>query len=150
MRKILSIIIALVTFAGIADAQISIKKSDYDRVKQVATLSMYWSWIYQNSDGYYLVINSNNQFDDSFWLLIGKTKNECLESLSSLQELFDTMEETDCIYIDNGLGESFDVSMTKSLGFKQMIFHGEGYAGTGFLYVANINKAIKWIEKNVK
>lgn len=48
---------------------------------------------------------------------------------SSLQELFDSMGETDRFDIDNGLGESFDVTMIKELGFKKMVFHGEGYAG---------------------
>lgn len=149
MKKIISILIALVTIAGVADAQISINKSEVDKAKQVATLSMAWSWIYQDSDGYYLVMKSDNQFDDSYWLHIGKTKDECLESLASLSELFD-MGETERFDIDNGIGESYDVTLGRELGIKKLIFHGEGYAGSGFLLASNISKAEKWIEKNMK
>ena len=44
MKRILTTLIVLVTFAGIADAQISIKKSDVGKPKQMTTLSMSWSW----------------------------------------------------------------------------------------------------------
>jgi len=150
MKKIISILIALVTIAGVADAQITVRKSEAEVPQKLTTLSMYWSWIYSQNDSYYLVMNSTNEFDNNFWLKIGSNKEECLESLSSLLELFDTMEETDRFDIGNGEGESFSVTMGRELGIEKLIFHGEGYAGTGFLYASNISKAEKWIEKNMK
>lgn len=150
MRKILSILIALVTFAGIADAQISIKKSDVGKPKQMTTLSMSWSWIYQADDTYYIVMKSDNQFDDHYWLKIGDTKEECLESLSALQEMMDNMGETERYNVDNGMGESFSVTISRELGIKKLTFNGEFYAGAGFLLASNLTKATKWIEKNVK
>ena len=150
MKKILSILIALVTFAGIADAQISIKKSDIGKGKQVATLAMSWSWIYQDGDGYFLDMKSDNQYDDHFLLHLGKTKDECVESLNSLLELANTIGETDRFNIDNGAGEVFDVTQYKAIGMKGLRFHGEGYAGTSYLTPNNLNKALKWIQKNVK
>ena len=150
MRKILSILIALVTFAGIADAQITIKKSDVGKPKQMTTLSMSWSWIYQADDSYFIVMKSDNQFDDHYWLKIGDTKEECLESLSALQEMMDNMGETERYNVDNGMGESFSVTLSRELGIKKLTFNGESYAGAGFLLASNLSKAIKWIEKNVK
>lgn len=150
MKKILSILIALVTFAGVADAQISVKKSDVGKPKQMATLSMYWSWIYQADDSYFLVMKSDNQFDDHYWLKIGDTQEECQESLSALQEMMDNMGETERYDVDNGMGESFSVTLSRDLGIKKLTFHGEKYAGSGFLLATNLTKAIKWIEKNVK
>ena len=150
MRKILSILIALVTFAGNADAQITIKKSDIGKPKQMTTLSMSWSWIYQADDSYFLVMKSDNQFDDHYWLKIGDTKEACLESITALQEMMDTMGESDRYDVDNGAGETFSVTSTKELGIKKLIFHGENYAGAGFLIAPNLTKAAKWIEKNVK
>ena len=150
MRKILLILVALVTFAGIADAQISIKKSDIGKPKQMTTLSMSWSWIYQADDSYFLVMKSDNQFDDWYWLKIGDSKEACLESITALQEMMDTMGESDRYDVDNGAGETFSVTSTKELGIKKLIFHGENYAGAGFLIAPNLTKATKWIEKNVK
>lgn len=150
MKKILSILIALVAFAGISDAQITIKKSNSDKAKQVATITMSWSWIYQDNDAYFLVMKSDNQYDDSFWLHIGKTKDECVESINSLLELADTIGETDRFDIDNGAGEVFDVTQYKAMGMKGLNFHGDGYAGRGYLTINNLNKALKWIQKNVE
>ena len=146
MRRILTIIIALVTLAGVADAQISVKRSD--KATQVATLSMSWAWLYQQDGGYYLVMKSDNQFDDSFWLKIGETKEECLESLNSLLELCGTIGEADRFDIGGG-GETLDVTQYKAMGAKGLRFHGKGRAGTGYILPAHLTKAVKWIEKNV-
>lgn len=150
MKRILTTLIALVTLAGIADAQISIKKSDVGKPKQMTTLSMSWSWIYQADDSYFLVMKSDNQFDDHYWLKIGDTREECLDSLSALQEMMDNMGETERYNVDNGMGESFSVTLSRELGIKKLTFNGESYAGAGFLIASNLSKAIKWIEKNVK
>ncbi len=150
MKRILTTLIALVTFAGIADAQISIKKSDVGKPKQMTTLSMSWSWIYQADDSYFLVMKSDNQFDNHYWLKIGDTREECLESLSALQEMMDNMGETERYNVDNGMGESFSVTISRELGIKKLTFNGESYAGAGFLLASNLSKATKWIEKNVK
>jgi hypothetical protein len=150
MKRILTTLIALVIFAGIADAQISIKKSDVGKPKQMTTLSMSWSWIYQADESYFLVMKSDNQFDDHYWLKIGDTREECLESLSALQEMMDNMGETERYNVDNGMGESFSVTLSRELGIKKLTFNGESYAGAGFLLASNLSKATKWIEKNVK
>lgn len=141
---------ALVTFAGIANAQITIKKSDVDKPKQMVTLSMLWSWIYKADGSYYIVMKSDNQFDDNYWLLIGDTQEECIESLSALQEMMDNMGEEERYEVDNGMGETFSVTLSRDLGIKKLTFHGDSYAGAGYLLATNLSKAIKWIEKNVK
>lgn len=149
MKKILSILIALVTFAWVADAQISIKKSEFEKPKQVATLQQYWAWIYQADESYYLVMKSDNQFDDSFWLKIGTTREECEESVKSLLELCGTITDTDRFDIDNGAGETFDVTQYKAMGLKGLRFHGKGHSGGAYILPANLNKALKWIGKNL-
>lgn len=150
MKRYLLILLALVTFAGIADAQISIKKSDTGKAKQETTLSMSWSWIYSADNSYFIVMKSDNQFDDSFWLKMGETQEECIETINSLLELCKTIGESDRYEIDNGAGETFDVTQYKALGATGIRFHGDGYAGSAFLLASNLNKALKWIQKNVK
>lgn len=149
MKRIITIIIALVTIAGAAAAQIGVKKSDVGKPKQVATLSMSWSWIYQADDSYFIVMKSDNQFDDWYWLKIGDTKEKCLASLSALQEMMDNMGDTDRYDVDNGMGESFSVTLSREFGVKKLTFRGKHYAGAGFLLATNITKATKWIETNV-
>lgn len=149
MKKILSILIPLVAFAGIADAQISIKKSDFETVKQVTTLQQYWSWIYQEGESHFIVMKSDNQFDESFWLKIGTTKEECEESVNSLLELCETITDTDRFDIDNGAGETFDVTQYKALGVKGLRFHGKEHSGGAYILPVNLNKALKWIGKNL-
>ena len=150
MKKILSLIAALVTITGIASAQINIKKSNVGKPQEMTTLSMYWSWIYKVDASYYIVMKSSNQFDDSFWLKIGNTRQECLESISSLRDMMDTMDGSDRYDVDNGEGKTFSVTSPTEFGVKKLIFHGKYNAGTGYLLASNISKAKKWIEKNVR
>jgi len=149
MKKIIAILIALVAFVHAADAQISIKKSDVSKPQQVTTLSMSWSWIYQADDAYYIVMKSDNQFDDHYWMKIGATKEECLASVSALQEMMDTMGDSDRYDVDNGEGTSFSVTIARELGVKKLVFHSNQHAGAGFLLSSNLTKAAKWIEKNL-
>lgn len=150
MKKIIPILLALVAFAGSANAQITIKKSDVDRPEQLTILSPMWSWLYKSNNAYYLVMKSDNQFDDWFWLRIGETKDECLESIESLQELCKTITDKDRFEIDNGKGKQFIVTQYKALGITGLHFDGGGYAGFGYLLPANLAKAQKWIQKNVE
>ena len=150
MKKILTILISLMVFAWVADAQISIKKSDIDNPEQVATLSPAWSWLYKMNDAYFVVMKSSNQFDDWYWLKIGKTKEECLESLTSLQDLCKTITETDRFEIDNGLGQTFSVTQYKMMGVGGIQFKDQSHAGFGYLIPGNFNKAIKWIQTKVE
>lgn len=150
MKKILTILVALVTFTGIASAQISVKKSQFGKPKEMTTLSMSWSWIYKSDNSYYLTLKSDNQFDDWYWLNIGDNKQDCLNSISALKDLILTMRDTDAYNVDNGEGETFTVTIGKELGIRKLIFHGKYHAGEGYLLESNLQKAAKWIEKNVK
>lgn len=150
MKKILSIIVALVALTGIANAQITIKKSAVDRPEQLTTLSPMWSWLYKINDAYFLVMKSDNQFDDWFWLRIGKTKDECLESIASLQDLCKTITDKDRFEIDNGLEKQYIVTQYKAMGITGLHFDGVGYAGFGYILPANLTKAQKWIQKNLE
>ena len=150
MKKFLSIIIALAAFVGIANAQISINKSNVDKPKQMTTLSMAWSWIYYFDNSYFIVMKSDNEFDDPFWLRIGKTKDECVESISSLQDLAETIGETESFDIDNGEGRTFRVTQYNALGLKGLSFRGDGFAGTTYILSSALKKALKWTQKNIE
>lgn len=150
MKKLLSIIIALVTFAGMADAQITIKKSDTGKAERMTTLSMYWSWIYRLDDAYFLVMKSSNQFDDSFWMNLGTNQEECMESVNALIDLAKTITDTDRYELGNGVGDTYDVTRYNDFGAKGLRFDGESHAGFGYIILANLNKAAKWIQTNIE
>lgn len=150
MKRILAIIVVLVTFAGIANAQISIKKSEVGRPVQVAVLSPFWSWLDKIDDYYFVSMKSSNQFDDVFVMRIGKTQEECLESISSLIDLAKTIKKEDSFEIDNGLGQVYNVSQYGDFGATGLLFQAEGHAGHGYLLMSNMTKAQKWIQKNLQ
>ena len=149
MKRILSIIIALLALSWAADAQVTITKSDVGRAKQLTTLSTSWSWIYKQDDLYFIVLKSDNRFDDSYWLSLGSTRDDCIETILDLLDLAETIEEIDNYNIDNGVGEVYDVGQYKMLGIKGLRFYGDGYAGTAYITLPNLNKALKWIEMNL-
>lgn len=150
MKKFLTIIALLVGFAWMADAQISIKKSASEKPEQMTTLSMSWSWIYRVGDTYYIVMKSDNQFDDHYWLKIGSNKEECLESVESLRELAKTIGDTERFDVDNGEGRVFHVTKYNPLGVTGIAFNGEGFAGQAYILVSNLNKAERWINSKLK
>lgn len=150
MRRIITIVIAFAIASWSASAQITISKLGTERARQVATLSMSWSWLYQQGDDYYIVLNSDNQFDDAYWLKIGSTREECLKSLNDLIAVTETMEEKDMFDLDNGEGEKLNARYYSALGIKGLKVSGKGHAGDGILFVANMKKAVKWIEKNAE
>lgn len=150
MNKVLFSIIVSCAFALGSSAQIHISKSDVDKPIELTTLSLSWSWLYQSGDFYYMVMKSDNQFDDYYWMNLGKTKDACIVSLTSLLDLTDTIEESDRYDIDNGVGDVFNVTLYSALGMRGLRFHGEGYAGTAYILQSNLKKAIKWIRKNLR
>ena len=151
MKRIISIIVALVALTGIANAQLTIKKSDVGKAKQLTTLSMSWSWLYQSSDNdYYIVMKSDNQFDDDFWLRLGSNQEECVKSLLSLFDLADEIGDDDRYEIDNGREETFTITSYRPMGMKGLHFHGDRHAGAAYILSSNIEKALKWTQKNIK
>lgn len=141
--------IASAVLAWNADAQISIKKSDVGNAAQVATLAMAWSWLYQSGDSYFIAMKSDNQFDEDYWLHIGETKEECVNSVTSLLDLCDTIGDADRFEIANGAGKTFYVTQYKTMGIKGLRFQGDDYAGAAYILPSGLNKALKWIQKNL-
>lgn len=123
-----------------ASAQITIKGKT--ETKLIATLATQWNWLYQIDDTYILCIKSDNQFDDSYDLILGKTRNECLESLSALME-FCTLPVGETYEIENG-GRTFSVGRHSLMGEKSMSIFGSGHAGHGIVNLQALKKAVKY------
>lgn len=151
MKKII-ITIAIAVFCAInVNAQLNITKNTPER-KVVATISAYWIWIYQDTDGYYLAMKSSNRYDERFyWLSIGKDRKECLASIDGLLSIANG--DYDSIYtIDDAIGGKVSAFRMKSLGEKMICITDTAhrYAGDAQLSSIYLNKAKKWINENVR
>lgn len=148
---IFTAIILAVGTSFTAKAQLNIAKQS-DMPKQVKTIALYWTWVYQDKEGYYLVTKSDNQFDDDwFWLPIGSTKEECIESIDGLLSI--TESDDDSIFtIDDARGGKLNAFKFKYLGETMVCLTdvGHRYAGKGTLAKMYLNKTKRWCEENIK
>lgn len=144
MKKIIiAIISAMILLPTMANAQITIgqKKST---MKKVATISMSWYDLYELNGEYLLSLKSTNQFDDYFWLHLGK-KEEAVESLNSLIEMCSSLGKDDVVEISNGIGKTYRVyKYAKGLSFHQK---EPGMAGFTYIYKMYLTKTLNVIQQ---
>lgn len=151
MKKIFALIAVAVLSIMNANAQLNIKKSD-STLKEIKTISPYWIWLYQDSQGYYLVVKSSNQYDEmNFWLPIGKNANECIESINGLISVANDAKSTS-YYVEDTFGGKLHLFGMKGLGEKIISINDTGhrYAGNGQISTIHLNKAKKWISENLR
>ncbi len=143
MKKLLLLaVLVLISFS--ANAQLNVTSTTTNSLEKVATLSMEWVWLYQDSDGFYLTAKSQNQFDDWVWLRLGSDKDSCLRSLSDLQTI---LESENKVITVKGKTESIRISSANILGSKQIWMKTEGNCDYAPVTSAAIKKAIKYFNK---
>ena len=139
MKKfIITIILALVaSLSFTANAQIKVEKGERS-IKEICNISLYWQWLYErtNSDGgksYLLAMKSTNQFDDDFyWLDLGSTKEEALESAEALSEMLEGGKKGDVYTLLDMYGEKIVASVVSGMfGTKEIWFTDSGHRYAG-------------------
>ena len=148
---IITAIILAVATSFTAKAQLNINKVQ-DSPKQIKTIALYWTWIYQDNDGYYLVTKSDNQFDENyFWLNIGSNKEECVQSIDALISIVNSSKE-DNFVIDDARGGKLYAFGTKGIASKLICLSdvGHRYAGKGLIDIMYLNKTKRWCEENIE
>lgn len=142
MKKILTLIVALLTIGMAADAQVQIKKKSTSeniysgRMGNISVDCM---------DGsYFLAICSTNQFDKFYVIHLGENAKDAITSIESFIEIAKTIKK----------GESYDIETpTKTFtiykgAFKNEIwFKASGHAGYA---VTNVNEMNKILDAFVK
>ena len=146
MKKLFIIIVAIL--CGIsANAQLNITKCQKP-AEQVKTISAYWIGIYQDTDNYYLVARSGNQYDENdYWLKIGSTKQECIDSINALLDI----TSDDATYtIEDAFGGSLRAYKVSSIGEKILCLEDRGhrYAGSALISSIYLKKARRWFEES--
>ncbi len=145
MKKLIIVALALVLSLP-SFAQLNVKKSVVGKPVEECVISMQWAWIYLHNNSHWLVLKSSNQFDDWYWIRLGTTKAQCVETANQLKELAETITDTDVYYIDNGQGEQFRVTQYKALGIDGLWFAADGRAGGGNIQMPYIKKVCRWCE----
>lgn len=148
MKKFILALAILIAFPIVGSSQIQLTKKD-NTAKKETTITMMWTFIYTYDDAYFLTLKSSNDFDDHFFISLGKNKEEILGSLNSLSEVLKTMSKDDSFELEDNIGNALSVTLDTALG-RSLIFRSESRAGYGRVSPSELTKAIKWCKANVK
>lgn len=148
MKRLLFFVVGLL-FASPTFAQIELGEHS-SALKRVANIRSGFITIYsKDGAGYYLALNSTNQFEDSLVMRIGANIDEALESAHSFESLFDGLEKGAGVDFKDASDEDFHVSrdvvaMTPCLIFSKK---GRRHAGLYIYYISDCRAVIRRLEK---
>lgn len=130
MRKIIMIVISMMMLMpSVANAQIKVTS----KVSTERLLSIRMGFIELKYNGsYYLMMSTTNRFDDPIILLLGKDKEEAMQTLQSLIDITTSIKKGDCVTIQNASEELQIYRYAKNT----ISIYSEGRAGS-----ANTNKS---------
>jgi hypothetical protein len=141
MKKILLMVIALMTLVPMADAQI--KKTGETKTETISSLRTGVVSLKLSKGMYYLTLRTTKQFDDPMILKLGDSKESAIQSLNDLIDILDSLQGNATQYIDNGFGKEF--RLFKMMG--ALYIDADGYAGNGNISKGELNKLIKALSK---
>ena len=98
MKKILILIISALYLIPIASAQIQITKRN--SFKTLISLRMGMVSLEQKGEDFYLMLLSDNPYDNPYIIHLGNGKKASMESLESLIDIADTIKKHDIYEID--------------------------------------------------
>ena len=145
MKRIIILATAFVmalAIAPVSGAQIKAQK-DTLATKQVATIAKYWTWVTMFKGTYFLDLKSTNQYDGNLILPLGKTKEEVVESIGALEEMF-TAGDDDSFEIRDVVKHRVRVTKGKMMGAEYLYFHTDGFAGYSQIDKGSFKKLRKW------
>ena len=141
MKKILLLVIAIMTFAPMTNAQI--KKTGESNTKTIASVRMGIVVLRQSDKDFYLSMTTTNQFDNAMLLKLGDTKESAKQSLNDLLDILESLDGDASQYIDNGFGR--ELRLWKLMG--ALYISADGYAGNGNIAKSELKKFIKALQE---
>ena len=134
MKKIILLIIALISLPMMADAQITIKEKN--SIETIKSLGMGWVTLTCSEDYYVLCIQSDNQFDDHYVIGLGSGKAKASASLQALVSIASTLKKNESVTFTTG---SKEYSIHRGLTKGEIMIKGEYYAGWGRVSKGQLN-----------
>ena len=141
MKKIIiAIISAMILLPTIAEAQIQVKKQP--KIETIKSLRMGYVDLCKSDDIYFLSLRSDNQFDNPYFILLGKGKEAAIESLNSLVEVASTITKDDSFEFNDGRNDFY---IFRGAFKGEVWFKAKGYAGYGKTSKAELNQLLESI-----
>lgn len=97
----------------------------------------------KNNGDYILCAISDNQYAGYFEVYLGKTNEECLQTLYDLLKLYD-MDKDATTTIHAYGGEAITIGITTAIATKYLLITQEYMAGKHLLYRPYLNKMVKY------
>lgn len=92
MKRFFTILAALVLFSVAASAQLDIQGKELTTETLSTARFGNMRLVHSSDDWYYMVLASNNQFEDSELFVLGKDYDSALKTMQDIGNLFDTLK----------------------------------------------------------
>lgn len=141
MKKSILLFAFMMIIVFNASAQLQVTGVKSSRIEIATSRNGCCIYRFKTNDtmSYELLIRSTNQFDDGFWLMLGKTKESASKTLSDLYALFETLKDNSSIQIKN---KGKYCSITRKSN--ELAFGQSGFAGTIRITQSDIEDLIEY------
>ena len=144
MKKIIiAIISAMILMPTIAEAQIQVNKQP--KRETIKSLRMGYVTLTKTEETYFLSMISDNQFDKSYVILLGESKEATIQSLNSLIEISSTITKDDSFEFNDGIK---NYRIYRGMFKSEVWFKADGYAGYGKTSTTELNNLLKALTKS--
>lgn len=144
MKKIIiAIISAMILMPTIAEAQIQVNKQP--KRETIKSLRMGYVTLTKTEETYFLSMISDNQFDKSYVILLGESKEAAIQSLNSLIEISSTITKDDSFEFNDGIK---NYRIYRGMFKSEVWFKADGYAGYGKTSTTELNNLSKALTKS--
>lgn len=144
MKKIIiAIISAMILMPTIAEAQIQVNKQP--KRETIKSLRMGYVTLTKTEQTYFLSMISDNQFDKSYVILLGESKEAAIQSLNSLIEISSTITKDDSFEFNDGIK---NYRIYRGMFKSEVWFKADGYAGYGKTSTTELNNLLKALTKS--
>lgn len=144
MKKIIiAIISAMILMPTIAEAQIQVNKQP--KRETIKSLRMGYVTLTKTEETYFLSMISDNQFDKSYVILLGESKEAAIQSLNSFIEISSTITKDDSFEFNDGIK---NYRIYRGMFKSEVWFKADGYAGYGKTSTTELNNLLKALTKS--
>ena len=144
MKKIIiAIISAMILMPTIAEAQIQVNKQP--KRETIKSLRMGYVTLTKTEETYFLSMISDNQFDKSYVILLGESKETAIQSLNSFIEISSTITKDDSFEFNDGIK---NYRIYRGMFKSEVWFKADGYAGYGKTSTTELNNLLKALTKS--
>lgn len=145
MKKFI-FILTFIFVAISANAQLNVKSVIKEEPKQIMSLQMAYSWLYETEVGYVIWLKTDNRFDGFTSVLLGGDAESALQTAKDLKEIIvNEIAIVEVSQIDGNLTLSYH----NNLGVRQLYINQSKNAGTSWLTLKQIEKIIAYFESEI-